>query len=134
MIKTKNGLYILISALIAAGYIWLFFNLHHQQTGSICLFKNILHIPCPSCGITRGIILIVQGHFTEGVLLNPLCLVVLTGLISFPFLILLDLIFRKELLLRLYERTEHVFRRAIVYIPSLILIFSNWLWNIHKQL
>lgn len=33
------------------------------RSQSICLFKNLLHIPCLLCGLTRSFVLISQGHW-----------------------------------------------------------------------
>ncbi len=134
MIKRKKSLYILISTLLFAAYVWLFLNHQSHEGTSTCLFKNIFHIPCPSCGVTRAILLITGGDFMEGVMTNPLSIVVLLGLLCLPVLIFLDVLFRKNYLFQLYNYTEKAFRSSIVYIPFIIIIFVNWLWNIHKQL
>ena len=38
---------------------------------SICIFRNVTGYPCPSCGSTRGMIAILQGHIWQGLCLNP---------------------------------------------------------------
>lgn len=32
---------------------------------SICLFKNLLHLPCLFCGLTRSFVLITQGQWQQ---------------------------------------------------------------------
>lgn len=41
---------------------------------SVCIFKNITDIPCPACGSTRATIQLINGHFMDVILLNPLAL------------------------------------------------------------
>lgn len=31
----------------------------------LCLFKHLLHLPCPTCGLTRAFVLLAQGHLSE---------------------------------------------------------------------
>ncbi len=47
----------------------------------ICPFYNLTGIPCPSCGITRGMISILKGEFILGLKYNLFSIFVLVGLI-----------------------------------------------------
>lgn len=40
--------------------------------GSICLFINIFGIPCPTCGITRAFISLINFNFKEAFRFHPL--------------------------------------------------------------
>jgi hypothetical protein len=45
------------------------------QTGpSLCIWKNLLGVPCPGCGLTRGVCFLVHGQWAEAVRFNPLSL------------------------------------------------------------
>jgi len=41
-----------------------------------CLWFSITGVPCPTCGATRGLMALSQGHFREALLLNPLLVLV----------------------------------------------------------
>ena len=36
-----------------------------------CWFKEHFGIPCPTCGMTRSVILTLHGNFSDAVLMNP---------------------------------------------------------------
>jgi hypothetical protein len=38
----------------------------------LCLFHWLTGIPCPLCGLTRGLFALVKGHFTQAVHFNAL--------------------------------------------------------------
>ena len=38
----------------------------------ICMLRHAVGLPCPMCGMTRGIALCLRGRFHEGSLFNPL--------------------------------------------------------------
>ena len=44
--------------------------------GSICLFRNILGIPCPGCGMTHAFLSIGHGDIPGAFSMNPLGVVV----------------------------------------------------------
>jgi len=47
---------------------------------SICLLRNLTGWPCPSCGMTRGVLKILEGRLITGWLKNPLMFTLLGGL------------------------------------------------------
>lgn len=52
------------------------------QTGPpLCIWKNLLGIPCPGCGLTRGVCFLVHGKWAEAVRFNPLSLLAV-GILS----------------------------------------------------
>ena len=38
---------------------------------AFCLFRAVTGVPCPGCGITRGVIEIARGNFRKAWRLNP---------------------------------------------------------------
>lgn len=54
----------------------------------LCLFKHLLHVPCPTCGLTRAFVLLAQGHLSEAsrfhALSLPLALMMLIFLVLAP--------------------------------------------------
>ena len=138
MFSGKKNIYFILLAGCVAGYIWLFLNLYtglsqtHQT--SICILKHATGIPCPSCGSTRSIVAILQGHFSEALQWNPLGFLLFLILILSPIWILFDIVTKKESLLRFYIRTEIKFKQKKIAIPAIALLMLNWYWNICKGL
>jgi hypothetical protein len=53
------------------------------QTGpTLCIWKKLLGIPCPGCGLTRGVCFLVHGRWIEAVSFNPLSLLAV-GILGF---------------------------------------------------
>jgi hypothetical protein len=56
-----------IPAIIIMGYCWLYFS----PNITVCITYNIAGIPCPSCGTTRAINLLLDGHIIDSIYYNP---------------------------------------------------------------
>ena len=100
-----------------------------------CWFKERLGFPCPTCGMTRSVLLSLQGQFTEAARLNPAGLLLVFGLVLFSFALLFLMFYRER-------RTPHaagaVHRRirlgASVYGSFLVLVlFAHWLTEIASR-
>ena len=59
-----------------------------------CPSKLLWHIPCPGCGTTRALLLILKGDILEGISLNPNSIIAVVYLAVSPFLLLIDAIFQ----------------------------------------
>ncbi|MFW5696908.1 MAG: DUF2752 domain-containing protein [Phototrophicaceae bacterium] len=49
----------------------------HQHAENGCPVYQMSGVPCPGCGITRGIFLIMNGHMLEGIMMNPFSIVLI---------------------------------------------------------
>jgi len=138
MYLKKNKLYFFLFIACIAGYIWLFYNITGfnttNNTVGVCVFKKITTIPCPSCGTTRSIVSLLQGHFSQALYTNPLGIVVFVIMLVLPFWILADFLLKKTTLFDFYKKTEIWLRKPQITIPSILLVLINWIWNIIKQL
>lgn len=82
------------------------FQLHYSaSTPTVCLFKQVTTIPCPSCGSTRAVMEIVQGHFLLAIYWNPLAIITFAIMAISPFWIVADWITKKKLY------TEHTLKQ-----------------------
>ena len=119
-----------------AGLIYLFYNIHtlQSQTFRVCIIKNVTDYPCPSCGTTRAVTLLLKGRFIESLLLNPIGIVVAIIMIIFPIWILIDIIFKKETFYFWYKKAEGTIRKPWLASILIVLVLLNWIWNIYKHL
>lgn len=135
---TKNKLYLLLIVLLAAGYAYLSlaFIWQHEQNHDVvaCPVKALTGIPCPSCGSTRSVMAIINGNFTEGLLLNPLGYIVATVMLILPIWLIFDMALGKATLLKAYRELETTLRKKWVAVPLILLVLANWIWNITKGL
>ena len=133
---TRNKLYSLLLIACLAGLIYLFYNIHtlQSQTFRVCIIKNVTDYPCPSCGTTRAVTLLLKGRFIESLLLNPIGIVVAIIMIIFPIWILIDIIFKKETFYFWYKKAECTIRKPWLASILIVLVLLNWIWNIYKHL
>lgn len=47
------------------------------MTGGLCPFQGMLGIPCPACGSTRAILLLIKGDLAGSLNMNPMALLFL---------------------------------------------------------
>jgi len=138
MTKTKNKLYLFLFIACILGYTWLFIHLlelsSFNEGLTTCLFKKTTTLPCPSCGSTRSILLLINGNFKESWLTNPLGWLISFIMLILPFWILYDWITKKDSFFLAYKKTEKILQKPLLYIPLVILILVNWVWNIYKNL
>lgn len=134
----RNKLYALLSTACITGYIWLIVTYYrHASLASepgVCLFKRATGIPCPSCGSTRSVLAILNGHFNEALLINPFGILILLILIVGPAWMIFDFLSRNDSFYRFYNQTEIILRRKWIAIPLILLVLLNWIWNISKGL
>jgi hypothetical protein len=132
---TKKHFYFFVLIICVTGYIWIFLNyFNHSVYWGGCLFHKITHIPCPSCGTTRSVMALLQGHLWEALYFNPLGIIVLLIAIALPVWALIDTITRKESLFSFYNRINKHFSFNYITIILILLLLANWGWNIYKQL
>jgi hypothetical protein len=131
--RKKFLFFLLISCL--AGYIWLFISFITNKIDQVgvCMFKHVTSIPCPSCGSTRSVLSLLQGNLMAAIYWNPIGLILLTILIIAPFWILFDFISKRDTLFIFYQKAEKVISKKYIAIPAILLIITNWIWNIYKD-
>ena len=95
----------------------------------ICPFKAITHIPCPGCGGTRAVALLLEGQFFEALVTNPLSVVIFLFFCIAPIWTLIDGLTGKATLKEILTKRWN--NTALIITFSLILI--NWIWNIIKH-
>lgn len=137
----SNGrkFYFILLTVFVAGYTWIGLNYFYSDPiahtlNSACMIKQFTGVPCPSCGTTRSLNLLLHGNFVEASLINPLG--ILSGLIMLivPFWLLVDLFTRNYSFLLSYKKIEVLFRNKQIAIMSVALLMINWIWNISKGL
>ena len=131
-------LYIIVLITCIVGYAWLGYVLSQSQTNSVkdinvCLIKNVLHIPCPSCGSTRAVLALWNGNPEAAFLINPFGLIISSILIVAPLWIIFDVLRNKKSFYNIYQKTEETLKKKQYSIPLIALVIGNWIWNIIKN-
>ena len=89
---------------------------------SLCLFKLLSGLPCPTCGLTRGTLSMLRGHIIDGWTLNPL---VFSLLAVAAAAVAMRALFGRKLVLRLSRR-----ERFAAVAVLIVLVLANWAYVI----
>lgn len=138
MIPDRSRFHTLLLTSCLAGYAWLLYVVTSGQTNStsigVCLIKNITNIPCPSCGTTRSVVALLNGHLFESLLINPMGFLVASIMLMAPVWIAYDRATQGQTFFNFYKRSETFMQRPGAAIPLVLLVSMNWFWNISKGL
>ncbi|MDH4241095.1 MAG: DUF2752 domain-containing protein [Phycisphaerae bacterium] len=113
-------LIVLVWLALGGASVWL--SSHLDRPVTLCLIKRITGLPCPTCGLTRGVLSLLSGEPGQGWLYNPLLFSVL-GL--FFLVTCIRILFARAITIRL-SRIE----RVIVWLLAAILFAANWAYVI----
>lgn len=133
-----NRLYGLIAVLTTAAYGLLGY-LHFFRSGGVsidmCPLHQTFNIPCPSCGTTRSVLMLMEGNLQAAIMTNPLGLLAASMLVILPAWMATDLIRRRDTLYRNFRMTEKwLVRNKWIMFLLVTLVLANWIWNIFKGL
>jgi hypothetical protein len=135
---SNRKIYWILAALTVGSYAWIgyhFLGDHSHNTGTLCLFKSVTGIPCPSCGITRSVLSLFQGDVLNALWINPLGILATLLLFGIPIWIISDLARNRYTLVNFYNKSEKFIQsQKFASVPLIVLIALNWIWNISKGL
>lgn len=137
MSLSRNRLCLLLTLACLAGYGWLLFNYLFPAKGeatSVCLIRYVTNIPCPSCGSTRSVIALVNGHWFEAFYWNPIGLLLALIMVVAPLWMSYDWTVRRDSMWMVYIRIEAKLRQKYIALPAISLVLVLWIWNIYKGL
>ena len=138
MILNRNKLYLILLIACLAGYIWLYFGFANDITKNnsveVCAIKYVTNIPCPSCGSSRSVISLLKADFIGAFKFNPLGYLIAVIMLITPIWAVTDIMKKKQTLFDFYLKIEKYIRNPNIAIPLILLIITNWIWNIVKEL
>lgn len=131
---TRQKLYKIVIALSLAGYAWVGYNLIKASNDgvTVCPFRNVTGIPCPSCGTTEAVVHAVRGEIWEAITINPLVALASLMLVIFPIWVAIDLIRKKESFLIFFVFAEKTLKMRWVAASAILIILAVWAWNIYR--
>ena len=113
-------LLVLVWLALGGAAVWLSY--HFDGPVSLCLFKRVTGLPCPTCGFTRGALCLLRGRPDQTWLKNPLLFSALGLLIAATGV---RIIFGRSLRIRL-NRAE----RITAWFIAVVLLAANWVYVI----
>ena len=134
--SASQKFYLLLTLLFCGGGILFLFDTPFSPLGTntLCLFRNITGVPCPGCGMGRGINHLLHLEFVEAVYINPLSVFVLPAIILTVCWMASDFLLGRETLFKIYLRVDKYFaaNKMAKALIAIIILFE-WVWNILKQ-
>ena len=135
MVNQRNRLYLITGIVCFFGIIWIILDYFNSSEITVCPFKLVAGYPCPSCGTTRSITALLHGNILEAFMINPLGIVSSLLILSVVVLLTLDLLTKKDYYYRVYRQVEKFLQTHQVFsIVLILLVITNWIWNISKGL
>jgi len=138
MMSDQKKFYYFTTSFLIIGFGWVAWNLFYfQQSGpglEICVLKNTVGLPCPSCGTTRSVLYLLHGDLSTALLINPFGIIVFIGLVVIPFWILYDYWNVSRTLWTCYLQFINTFSNKKFSFVVIVLVLLNWIWNIQKGL
>ncbi|MBX7182076.1 MAG: DUF2752 domain-containing protein [Bacteroidia bacterium] len=135
MFQTRNRFYTFVSIGCLFAYALLAWSYNTKSTGpSVCMFKQLTSLPCPSCGSTRAILELAHGNFMHSFLLNPIGIFLACLLVILPLWISKDVLTGSNSFFIRFQQTNQLLKKPSVLLPFLALVAVNWWWNISKGL
>lgn len=90
-----------------------------------CVFKSMLGISCPGCGMTRAIHEILHFNFFQSIKYNILALpLVVLGIISTP-VIIYDIIFNKNIFITVSNKILTKYWYIVLIIVGITMLINN---------
>ncbi len=135
----RHHLHLFVLAFCLAGYGWLAWNASSGpadgSTPTLCVFRNATGIPCPSCGATRSLELLMRGDIAGAAGLNPVGILLGLALLTFPWWVLADTVRGRDSFHRFYRTLDRAFStNRLLALAGAALVAANWSWNIIKGL
>jgi hypothetical protein len=120
--------------------LWLFVTLSLALIGLVwlrsgvpmpeCTWKNLTGIPCPGCGATRTVRLLLDGAIRDALLMNPLFFAVAAGVALYDVYAAVVVAFG---LPRLRFENLPAWSGGPIRIGAVALIVGNWFWLIFRK-
>lgn len=97
---------------------------------TLCVWKTIFHIPCPSCGLTRALVLACHLHFIEAAGMNILFIPLCLGFGAAFICVAVDFFMQKQI----FPAFIRLLGSKPVIILSVALMLCSWAYNVARGL
>ncbi len=95
---------------------------YYRQPVDLCPFRRITGMPCPTCGMTRGVLALGRGDLLGALSFNPMAMAALLLGAGWG---LLRLIFARQPRLRLSKTVRRIALATLAF-----LLLANWFYVI----
>lgn len=125
----KRNEAIFLSVLYVLGIIWIIAGRAYGWKITVCPIKLLSGLPCPGCGTTRAIEMVLDGNLTRGIMMNPNIILVAAIAIGAPFILAANLLYGKDYM----SIADHWLNRRPVIIIFVLFEMTIWMYNIVRM-
>jgi len=111
-----------VSLWLVLGVVIVLLSNHFERPIQLCLFKRFSGVPCPTCGLTRGGVCLLKGHFIKAWFYNPLLFSIMAVLLAVVFL---RVLFGRAVQIQLTRK-----ERIAALVLAIVLLSINWVYVI----
>lgn len=129
----ERKFYIIAGLFVLTGWLWFLLPASGYNGAGVCIFRHVTGQPCPACGSTASLLLLLEGDWKGSFVTNPLAYVLAPGLFLLPVWLAYDLLSRKNSIYRsMFAFDARIRRQPLLLIPVLLPVILIWIWNIIK--
>ncbi|MCC5918248.1 MAG: DUF2752 domain-containing protein [Cryomorphaceae bacterium] len=131
--RNINRFYILLTALLIAGGLYLFIPFSSSQPDvGFCPLHSTTGVACPGCGTGKGVRAIFQLDLYKAWMANPFSFPLAMLVTIAPFWITFDLWRNNYSFFRFSHWVNVTLSKSYFFAPIIALLITNWIWNIFK--
>lgn len=112
------------------GVAWVILNRYLGVDMVLCPTRLLFHIPCPGCGMTRALNLLLGGDVVGAVTMNPNIIVVVLLMVCAPLLLGVEMVGKRPII----EQMNRILNRTWFLLPFGVFEIWVWAYNIFREI
>lgn len=126
----KRNEAIFLFVIYILGIIWIIAGRAYGWKITVCPIKLLSGLPCPGCGTTRAIEMVLDGDMIGGIMMNPNIILVAAIAMGAPFILAANFLYGKDYM-RIADRWLN---RRPVFISIIFFEMTIWMYNIVRMI
>lgn len=126
----KRNEAIFLFVIYILGIIWIIAGRVYGWKITVCPIKLLSGLPCPGCGTTRAIEMVLDGDMIGGIMMNPNIILVAAIAMGAPFILAANFLYGKDYM-RIADRWLN---RRPVFISLIFFEMTIWMYNIVRMI
>lgn len=126
----KRNEAIFLFVIYILGIIWIIAGRAYGWKITVCPIKLLSGLPCPDCGTTRAIEMVLDGDMIGGIMMNPNIILVAAIAMGAPFILAANFLYGKDYM-RIADRWLN---RRPVFISLIFFEMTIWMYNIVRMI
>ena len=120
---------IILSAIYILGVIWTITYRAYSWDITVCPIKLTFGIPCPACGMTRAISLVLDSRIIDGLLMNPNIIITASIAVGAPIILVAKILFDRDYM----KDIDRWLCRKPIGISFVSIEIIIWIYNIVRN-